>query len=76
MIKNCTVPPFCDTGSPPSTSCATSTRTVDIPPTAVPQPNGLVQPGLGAGDANSGQWLFIDVTNVLCLASALGCDGI
>jgi hypothetical protein len=69
LIKNCVVG---DAGS--CANCTTRTRTVDTS-TANPQPVGLEQPGLGNDAANSGQWLYVDVTNVTCGPAALGCNG-
>jgi hypothetical protein len=54
MIKNC------QGGAP----CAAKARSVDIS-AAMPQPAGLMQPGLGKDAANSGQWFLIDVKGIV-----------
>lgn len=54
IIKNCQ-------GGPP---CASKARSVNIA-AAKPQPAALSQPGLGQDNGNAGQWLLIDVVNVV-----------
>jgi hypothetical protein len=72
IIKNCFGGGT--TGECTPTGCFGKTRQVDLS-SANPPPTGLVQPGLGNDDSNSGQWIFIDVTNVTCGQSPLACGG-
>jgi hypothetical protein len=74
--RNCTQIKNCNGGGPcgSTSNCQIRARLVDVS-TAQPQPTGLVQPGLGNDDANSGQWLYVDVTSVSCGQPALNCSG-
>jgi hypothetical protein len=58
--RNCRLIKNCPGGAP----CASKARSVDIS-TASPPPTTLSQPGLGKTIGNSGQWLLIDVVNVV-----------
>jgi hypothetical protein len=77
MIKNCMTSAqgqaSCTQGA--NGECANRTRSVSIPTTADPQPTNLTQPGLGVSNEEAGQWIFLDVTNVVCGMPALGCNG-
>jgi hypothetical protein len=57
---NCRIIKNCPGGAP----CASKARSVDIA-AANPQPAALSQPGLGKDITNAGQWLLIDVVNVV-----------
>ena len=73
MIKNCMSGG--QQGLCSQTGCTGKARTVDVS-AATPQPSGLEQPGLGVDPVHSGQWVYIDVTNVTCGQPALSCSGL
>jgi hypothetical protein len=72
LIKNCWANG--EQGPCDETGCDDLPRTVDVS-AAMPQPTGLMQPGLGVDRGNSGQWVFIDVTAVACGMPAMDCSG-
>jgi hypothetical protein len=72
IIKNCSLGGTTAPCTP--VGCNNRARVVDIS-AAMPQPTGLLQPGLMNDDAHSGQWLLIDVTSVQCGLPALDCNG-
>jgi len=61
MIKNCY-----DGGQGSASQCADRARSISTVTNAMPPPTGLMQPGLGNEDSQSGQWVYTDVVSVAC----------